>query len=249
MSNPAAQVANISTGPDVGIYEIGIPCDPTGFIGTAGIQNGVSFNDVFPIYGVPQAVAGVTGAVYYSFIHGAAGSDVRNSKAQVTGREIRPAFANPEVNGFFSSGPNERDPLKNGYMNTEKILRSRSDSQDPSKDDATVWVPTLGKTRLAGSLWVGQAGVNQDFYTLEVYRDINNQDKGVGVFGGLATDILNAQLIYQYGPFKGNQILQPYHNAAFGPVDILAGCNLYIILRNLNDNAAINFVNGSLRFV
>lgn len=250
MSNQAGQREQVFVSPDKGIREFGVPGDPAGFIGAGGIQNSITFTDQLVILGIPQAVAAAGGgALYYSFIHGATGSDVRNAAANIAGAGARPAFPNPEVTGYPTAG-NTVGTLSDGHVNAEKRLRSATDAA-AGANDATVWVPTQGKSQLAFDLWVSSAqGATflKDWYSLEVYRDINNQDKGGGIFGGLATDLQNAQCCYQYGPFEAVPESQPQANAQAAGIPISAGCNLYIVLRNISNAGRTNHLNGSIRF-
>lgn len=240
-----------ASAPDRGILEASIPCDPTGSTG-APLHFHIPFVEKYLFIGMPQAVADPdTGALYYSFIHGAAGSDVRNFKAvdAGNGQIVRPAFTNPEAVAYFNSGQNVSNEKLNGYMNTEKVLRSQSDSTDPAKPESgTIWVPTT-KSRLSFSFWCGTGLLTiLDQYVIEVYRDINNADKDFGPFGGLIPDVTNAQLIYQYGPFFSVPFKQPVHNAQAHDIPLAAGCNIYIMIRNLSNALATNRMIGSMRF-
>lgn len=244
------------TTPDRGLREYGVPGDPAGYVGAAGIHFQNTFVGVAYIAGIPQATADAgTGAAYLSLIHGGLGSDSPNQFSEVAlpapAQLAVPAFPNPEVTGYYNTGPNVGNALTNGFLNTEKLRRSRSDAQGGA-NDGTTWSILDGRRRLIFSLWLhSQGSPASDIFMLEVYRDLNNQDKGGGGWGGLTTDVTNAQLIYQFGPFQSapNVINRHANCQVAEPVDLPAGCNLYIIARNISDPAAINNIIGSVRLV
>ncbi len=250
MSIPVSITKVVSTTSDRGLKELSVPGDPTGFTGTAGIHYARTFVGTMYLAGIPQATAAaLKGADYLSLIHGGLGSDPSNQFANVGGVLDVPAFPNPEVTGYYNSGPNAADQQANGFKNTEK---SRRTNDAAVAGDATTWSIVDGRRRLTFSLFL-RSGTNpgSDFFMIEVYRDLNNSDKGAGTWGGLTTDVTNAQLVYQYGPFlsKPNTTNRHANAQIMAPVDLPAGCNLYIIARNITTPASTNFIAGSIRLV
>lgn len=254
MGIPVTQPSAITLRPSRGVAELSIPCDQTGFTGVSGIHFNRTFTDFMFLGSLPLARANNSGAVYFSDIHGGLGSDaVSPASAPLAGQNPnRPAFANPEVTGFFTSGPNMADPKANGFINTEKVQRTNSDGQFGAASPATIWEPLQGRRRLAFSLWIESTiSPGADFYTLEVYNDVNVADKVAGRFGVGAgfTDPFNAQLVYQYGPVLSAQPNVPASNMASSfPIDLSAATSLYLVLRNLTGINLTRAV-GSVRFV
>jgi hypothetical protein len=244
--------------PDRGILESSIPCDISGSGGVNGIQFGIQFADYMLLGGLPVDMSGNSGAFYLSHIHSGVGSDTMTTGGAETAPPVptrpvnRPAFSGPEVTGYFGSGPDVNNEKLNGFRNTEKRLRTNSDSPNPSYN-GTIWVPTRGKSRLAFSLWV-RSSDPASLLTFEAYRDLHTQDKVPGVFNSGLAMPRNALLVYQYGPFlpvapAGGGTTDNRPNASTGlPIDMPAGCNLYFLLRS-NAPAAINDVVGSVRLV
>src|SRR5882724_7322774 len=120
-----AQSAVATLAPAKGGREFGIPCDPATFTGTSGVH----FNNILGateiLWGLPLSTANATGAVYGSAIHGALGSDARNPNGLPAAgfNPNKPAFANPEVTGYFvPPSASATDRLANGFFNTEKNL-------------------------------------------------------------------------------------------------------------------------------
>lgn len=235
--------------PAKGGREFSVPGDPATFTGNTGIQ----FNNVLGatevLLGLPLAAANSTGAVYYSAIHGGLGSDARNPAGLPAAgyNPNKPAFPNPEVTGYYlPPNPLFTNQAQNGYSNTEKILRSPSDNP---AGNGTIWQELQGRTRLNFQLWISEAGGVGTMHSLELYRDLNLQDKSAGNFGvGTGPlDLQNAMLVAQWVA-PNAQRNQPQPNfATNGPFDIPAGCNLYLLYRNLNVNPG-NLAIGSIWF-
>lgn len=259
MSLPISGPAAVTYTPDRAIKEFSIPCDPANNSGTDGIQRGITFVNRLYVWGIPFD-AGILGAVYGSMIHGALGSDPNNPAAVIIANKVGqadyPAFINPEVSGFYvNPSALKNDELLNGYLNTEKRQRLPSDAAVTvgSTPNATVWNDLKGRRRLAFSLWVeSDTFPTADFFVLEVYRDLNFLDKIPGAWDGGAS-VVNAQLIYKYGPFLSKPAPGLTDHLAncqtSSPIDLPSGCNLYALLRNISHPEATNRVVGSVRLV
>jgi hypothetical protein len=241
------------------LREFSIPGDPAGFTGVAGVHFSNTFVGACYLGGVPQATADLTagaGAAYLSSIHGGLGSVGSNNGANVPGaippaQFFIPAFPNPEVTGYYNSGPNVSNALANGFLNTEKNKRSRTDAANGANNGVT-WALTDGRSRLAFSLWIqSQTSPQSHLFVLEVYRDLNNGDKGAGPWGGSTADLTNAQLVYQFGPFKSavNASTRHANCQSTDPIELPAGCNLFFIARNITDPTVTNNIIGSVRLV
>ncbi len=203
------------------LLEASIPGDLAGFTGTTGIQFNRQFTGHMLIASSPLSTAGANGGVYLSPIHGGIGSDPLNLVASV-----RPGFAGPEVDGFYSTGT-KVNTVANGYRNTEKQQRAPSDGSGGS--GGTLWLPVGGRTKLNFSLCLRSAfGVSGLYYTLQVYRDCNASDRALL---GTLTPPFDGQLVYQKGPclYQANPKNLPTMAEAI-PAQILSGSNIYVVL-------------------
>lgn len=253
---PVSISKQTATTPDRGLKELSVPADVMGNIGISNVHFNMQFTQWLFLGGIPQGIASL-GAVYLSTIHGGLGSDSTNQFTAAFGTfpaefDI-PAFPNPEVTGYYNTGPDVGNKLTNGYLNSEKQKRAPTDGGQVVLNDATAWAATDGRRRLIFSLWVNSVtGPASDLYMLEVYRDLNQQDKNFGIWGGPTNnDPTNAQLIYQYGPFQSlpNSSSRQANAQVAEPVDLPAGCNLYCVLRNITNALTANNIIGSIRLV
>lgn len=237
--------------PGRGLREFSNPGDPATFPGNAGVQFNVVLQGQEVLAGVPLASAAPgVGASYLSNIHGGLGSDARNPAAAPVAPSFNgnaPAFAGPEVTGLYlPPSPLAADPKENALNNTEKILRSPSDNP---AGDGTIWTGTEGRRHLNFSLWISRAINPQPalLYHLELYRDLNPQDKVAGRFGpgtGPA-DLRNAQLVAAWTAPQARREQPAPNFATAEPFPIPAGANLYLLFR-ANDLAANNVAVGSI---
>ena len=238
MGTITAQGSIATLTPARGLRTFSTPGDPAGFVGVTGIHFNVNLEPVQVLAGLPLAAANNTGASYLSPIHGALGSDPRNpTGAPAAGfNPNRPAFPNPEVTGYYVTPPLSQDVKKNGFINTEKVIRAASDAA-AGANNGTLWQETQGRTRLNFALWLLSS--DTDKHVIELYQDLNVGDKIAGVFGvGTGpTDPTNALLLQQwtFNPaFVGGTF--PATNkpsaATQAPYDLPGGSNLYLLFRS-----------------
>jgi len=215
-----------------------------------GIHFALTWIDLLFLGGIPNNSAAAFDGSYLSTIHGGLGSDSPNafqSTAAPNLQKMVPAFPQPEVTGYYDGlvavGPNN----ENGFLQSEKRVRSRDDS---NMGPGVTQQSTDGRNRLIFHLWVFSiTNPGVDYFTLKIFRDLNSNDK-TGNFGVNPADPLLAQLVYQYGPVRSTITGQPQPNMAINaPVDLPAGCNLYGVIRNDTDNLAQNQIIGSIRLV
>lgn len=251
MSFPVQTPRSASLTPGRGVRVLSTPCDPAGYVGNSAIQYQMNLGAIDAIGGVCLAAmdGGFGGALYYSAIHGAVGSDSvnPNSFGATPFQASRPAFPNPEVDGYFGGYGPTTNTLQNGYVNTEKRQRLPSDAQGGT-NNGTVWLPLQGRNKLNFSLWVAST-VPTDIMKIELFQDLNPLDKVAGYFGAGAGpgDLENAILVNQWVA-QSAQVNSPLPNlVTSGPYEIPAGCNLYIIFKNLGGTATNKAV-GSVWF-
>ncbi|MGH7191897.1 MAG: hypothetical protein ACREJM_00005 [Candidatus Saccharimonadales bacterium] len=249
MSTPITQTQVATLTPARGIREFSTPGDPSGFVGVSGVH----FNQILGLTeilaGLPLAGANATGASYLSAIHGGLGSDPVNPLGTpAAGFDPNiPAFPNPEVTGYYvPPNPLATNQKQNGFFNTEKIQREASDAT-ANMDNGTVWIGLQGRTKLNFQLWISSAIGALGMCALELYRDLNAQDKVGGVFGpGTGPgDLRNALLVASWIAPGANQNQNMPNFATSKPFDLPSGCNLYLLFRSLNGVAA-NQVVGSI---
>jgi hypothetical protein len=251
VSTPISQQQVATLTPGRGVRELSIPCDSAGYTGVSGIHYNVVLAQSAILMGMPNAAvfANSKGAEYLSAIHGGLGSDAINpSAAPAAGFNGNfPAFPNPEVTGYFlPPNPLSADPKKNGFINTEKIQRAASDAQSGSGVNATVWTGIQGRTKLNFQLWISDNNP-ANLLKLELYRDLNLNDKAAGLFGAGAgaTDLFNAQLVGSWITSSTARNQKQPNFATSKPFDLPSGCNLYMMFRNITGGGG-NLAVGSI---
>jgi hypothetical protein len=245
------QPSNMTLTPGRGVREFSLPTDPAVFTGTAGIHFNTQLGGMQLLAGVPIAGANALGSVYLSAIHGGLGSDARNpAAAPAVGYNANmPAFPGPEVTGtYLPPSPLAADVKQNWLNNTEKILRTPNDNPN---GNGTIWTGLEGRTNLNFSLWISRSATPLPLllYSIELYRDLNAQDKVAGQFGAGTGpgDLENAQLLAQWTAPQALRNQRMPNLATAQPYPLPAGCNLYLLFR-ANDNAPGNLAVGSIWF-
>jgi hypothetical protein len=249
MSIPFTEQSSLGLFPGRGIREFSTPAEN----GNPGIS-GIHFNMIWSaqelILGIPPVSGSNTGTVYFSTIHGGLGSDAINPLAIPTTTPFNPnvpAFPNPDITGYYAPGsPLSGDPVQDGFINTEKLQRGVSDN---ATNKATIQQTLNGRNNLNCSLWISD-GNPGTFAILELYRDLNPQDKVAGSFGpgdfSLVGQMQNAQLLAKWtAETAARNQNQPNFNFTNYPLP--AGTSLYMIFRN-NAGAGNNLVVGSMWF-
>jgi len=243
MSTPITEQKILTVNPGRGVAEFSIPCDPATFTGTNGIHFNRQLAGANLLMGIPLA------GVYLSNVHGGLGSDANNpvSASGLQNNPNRPAFAGPETTGYYlPPAALANNPAQNGFNNTEKILRSPGDNP---AGNGTIWQTTSGRFDLNFSLWISRspAFIAGLMYTIELYRDLNANDKAAGLFGAGTgpADLQNAVLVQSWAaaPALRNQNMPNFVTP--GPVRINAGANLYLLFR-ASDNIGGNMAVGSI---
>ena len=243
MPTPLSTTSTATLTPGRGLRSFSNPGDPATFPGAAGINWGITLGALDYLWGVPTTITN-KGATYLSNIHGALGSDMVNPNSTPTSGFPSgvPAFAGPEVTGYYTSGPNMGNKTLNGLYNTEKVQRNASDNP---AGNATIQLGVQGRRSLNFCLWISPAAP-VDYCKLSLYRDINAQDKIGGFFGagGGPTDVSNAVLVAQWVALGAARDQNKPNFVTNGPFEIPADTSLYMIFQNLNGNGSNAVVGG-----
>lgn len=238
MSTPFTTQSDIALLPARGIREFSIPGDPSNN-GTSGIHYNRILKGSELLAWMPVNAGGPSqGGLYGSPIHGGLGSDMTNPALTLpAGFNVNPAvpaFAGPEVTGYYTTGPNAQNPKTNGIYNTEKIQRSASDTT--AAGGATVWQGLQGRNHLNINLWIQDTqsvgAIDGEQLVIELYRDLSPADKIATIFGATGGVFTNAQLLAQW-MFLTTSVNQKQPNCVVTDVPLPAGCNLYLLYRNL----------------